>query len=83
MAVKITLSVKSAAEGMANMEKCRTKRGDTAFLPPPGGAQAADRVTSWGDIYRNILLCMVNLTKSASLLILSEMILLVILVREV
>lgn len=28
------------------MEKCRNNLGDTGFLPPPGGEQAAARVTS-------------------------------------
>lgn len=31
---------------MDNMAKCRKNRGETGFLPPPGGAQAADNVTS-------------------------------------
>ena len=38
--------VKSAEDGMENIEKWRMKRGVTGFLPPPGGAQAADNVTS-------------------------------------
>ena len=31
---------------MDSMAKWRKNLGDTGFLPPPGGAQAADNVTS-------------------------------------
>ena len=31
------------------MVKCLNSRADTGFLPPPGGEQAADRVTSYSE----------------------------------
>ncbi len=46
IAVKIALRLTSEGEGMQSMAKCRMKRGVTGLRPPPGGAQAAQRVTS-------------------------------------
>ena len=45
--LKMCFSVCSADEGILNMLKWRKKRGVTGFLPPPGGAQAAQMVISW------------------------------------
>ena len=45
--LKICFRVCSADEGILNMLKWRRNLGVTGFLPPPGGAQAAQMVMSY------------------------------------
>ena len=45
--LKMCLRVWSEEVGIENMLKWRMNRGVTGLRPPPGGAQAAQIVTSW------------------------------------
>ena len=49
LTMNICLRFTSLGDGIHNMLKWRNIRGDTGFLPPPGGAHAALRVTSCGE----------------------------------
>ena len=44
----VNMAVRETSEGggRENMAKCLMNRGVTGFLPPPGGAHAAQMVTS-------------------------------------
>ena len=47
LTVKMALRLTSEGEGRQNMAKCLMSLGVTGLRPPPGGAQAAQIVTSW------------------------------------
>jgi hypothetical protein len=46
MDVKIVLILASERSGTQTMLKCLNNLGETAFLPPPGGAQAQMNLVS-------------------------------------
>ena len=47
LTLKIILRLTEDGEGRQNMLKCRMNLGVTGLRPPPGGAHAAQMVTSW------------------------------------
>ncbi len=53
---KIPLRLRSDGLGRQNMEKCLIVLGVIGFLPPPGGAHAAQRVISWIFFQNNLSL---------------------------